>query len=168
MVSEGVLYSFSDLSDRYQRVMLNNKGKTYSSQRTINNCRIAPRQYSWSCPVRNFGNDLLAESVESGVGICCYGDDINLVVAASDFNELVNRGVEIFRKTTEWVSTNQLVMNKQKTASIIFKTKQNKLIRPSILARDCKIDIGQEIKFLGIYIDEHLDWVSQIEQFLKT
>ena len=71
----------------------------------------------------------------------------------------------ILQKTKKWFQKNRLLLNENKTNIIIFKTKMNKNVIPEkVNFNENQLDIQTTTKFLGVHIDEFLDWSGHIEK----
>jgi hypothetical protein len=58
-----------------------------------------------------------------------------------------------------WLCENDLVVNTTKTVAISFHSSQSKISpKPNIFLQNSKIAYKSEMKFLGIYIMENLNW----------
>ena len=95
-----------------------------------------------------------------------FADDTTIYYSHSNLNTLytnLNKDLQILN---DWFKTNKLSLNVSKTQYMIFNKKKQR-------AQDAELNIiiGQEnvnqvkyTKFLGIYIDENLDWSKHIQQ----
>lgn len=99
-----------------------------------------------------------------------FADDTNLFYTHDSLSVLmglVNDELEIL---VEWFKANRLSLNIDKTYYIIFSSR-NKNIAPDInnnITIDGKLILRvKNVKFLGIYIDEHLTWNHHIQCISK-
>ncbi len=71
-------------------------------------------------------------------------------------------------KVQSWLSANRLCLNIDKTNYVIFHTPQKLITHNLKLHINC-VDIKQAsfVKYLGIHIDSHLNWKTQINNILK-
>ena len=68
-------------------------------------------------------------------------------------------------KVSNWLIANKLSINvKKKTNYVIFKTRQKKLNNPNlhISLHGELIEQKRSVKFLGVFVDEKLDWKEHI------
>ena len=69
-------------------------------------------------------------------------------------------------KTSEWFQANRLSLNEGKTRFTLFHKLQDRdnlpLQLPSLNINNYKIKGSISIKFLGVKIDEHLNWKDHI------
>ena len=70
----------------------------------------------------------------------------------------------------DWMDENWLKMNSSKTEIIIFGSRQqlSKVTMNSMLINGDKIDIGDCIKYLGVWTDQHLTFKHHIKTKCKT
>lgn len=82
--------------------------------------------------------------------------------------ELTAKAKEFFNLVTEWFTSNKLILNKDKTNVLLFKTKQSNIIKPSQIELNNKeLNLMENAKFLGIYINENLNWSFHINKLIK-
>ena len=93
-----------------------------------------------------------------------YADDTNLIFNDKDIHTLAEKMNSELATIASWFSANKLSLNLSKTTYIIFHS-PNKLV-PS----HQNINLGQTnikraiySKFLGVTIDEHLDWKCHLD-----
>lgn len=95
-----------------------------------------------------------------------FADDTNLFL--SHYNPIVLQSIanEEIEKVNLWLICNKLSLNIKKTNYIIFRSNKNrKLIENICLTIDGQvINRVQSTKFLGIHIDEHLNFRYHIDQ----
>ena len=79
--------------------------------------------------------------------------------------EIVNKELQ---KLSSWFQANKLSINIKKSNFILFKTKQNKQ-KLDLHFSINGIEIGRvnEVLFLGVILDEHLSWKSQIQNVAR-
>lgn len=67
----------------------------------------------------------------------------------------------------QWCGSNYLILNEKKTNEIVFdhRKRQNVVISPVIL-QNSVIEIVPKYKYLGVVIDEKLNWVEQSKHVL--
>ena len=98
-----------------------------------------------------------------------FADDTCIIFASKKMKTmetLINHEVKL---CTEWLKTNRLSLNVDKSKLIIFQSKQ----RPydysnfSIKLNGLKINHSDYVKYLGVYIHKNLSWGYQINQVNK-
>ena len=93
-----------------------------------------------------------------------FADDTNLFLTDNDLKQLQDMVQKEFKKVKTWLKVNKLTLNISKTHFIIFKSKKKKenLNFSEIKVDGEKIKRVQSTKFLGVLIDENLNWKHQI------
>ena len=69
---------------------------------------------------------------------------------------IINR--ELYKVST-WLSANKLALNVSKTKFIMFRTLNKDMHYPMLKLNDTVIERIDKLKFLGIWLDEYLNWV---------
>ena len=101
--------------------------------------------------------------------VSMYADDRSLCYQSSDINEL-NEAINIDLKQLDiWLQGNKLSLNVAKTNSMLVSTKQQHNILKSrnddldLKIRDNDLEIIQKTKYLGVQIDNSLNWKEHIK-----
>jgi hypothetical protein len=95
-----------------------------------------------------------------------YADYISLVITGTNpvqFSIDVNM---VFNNFNEWVRSNLMFLNIEKTHFLQFRTKNIHKINLNITLAEEYITNTTNIKFLGLIIDKNLSWKCHIEQAL--
>lgn len=93
-----------------------------------------------------------------------YADDTNLLVTAPTHRQVMALANESVKKIEEWLIQNKLVLNSSKTKAIFFKTNRSRFVTPeSISINNTNIHTSTATSFLGIIIDETLDWGCHLD-----
>ncbi|CAH0550273.1 unnamed protein product [Brassicogethes aeneus] len=109
----------------------------------------------------------LSNAVDVKIGIP-QADDTNLVVASKNVNSVTSKSNRFIRQDRDWFTKNRLILNEQKTNCILFKTKMFSIITPvNVNLNNNVLNISANTKFLGLYIDENLDWCKHIQELNK-
>ena len=93
-----------------------------------------------------------------------FADDTTILIAHANYNTLINRSNSVLCRLSDWLISNKLILNDDKTKAVIFRP-QGKMIPPiqnTLKILDKKIKIVQNKIFLGINFNEHLCWKNQI------
>ena len=96
-----------------------------------------------------------------------FADDTNLSLHGSDLKELENRANSELMKVSKWFADNQLSVHPKKTYFMLLhpkrKTPNMHLILNGVRIAQCgnKYEV-KSIKFLGIFLDENLNWNEHI------
>ena len=73
----------------------------------------------------------------------------------------MNTEIDMF---SNWLIANKLTINIKKTNFLIFKSRQKKLMKENLNIKIMKESITQRqsIKFLGVFVDQNLNWKEHI------
>ena len=106
-----------------------------------------------------------------------YADDANLLCPLCSFNtstslkdiqreQLSENMNKLHDNILEWLNTNKLSLNVKKTKFMIFHYRQRKIdnLIPNLKTNSEQIERVTEFNFLGLTIDEHLDWSPDIQK----
>lgn len=115
-----------------------------------------------------FINDLPFITTQSHQHIINYADDTNLIVGSKDMQDILTKANHLFAIATEWFEKNKLILNKEKTNILLFRTKQTTVLKPPVIDINNKeLPFSEDAKFLGIYINEYFDWSFHINTVKK-
>lgn len=104
------------------------------------------------------------DSLPSSVHFTMYADDISVIISNPTDNILENNCNNVLTKLNNWFSHNSLHFNAEKTHMIRFHNRQKKCNRLDINMNGTTISNSEEnIKFLGVYLDESLNWKHHCE-----
>ena len=116
-----------------------------------------------------FTHDLHRNINSPHTHVFSYADDTQLVTAGRNYNEVKQNLEEAIRKAKEWYKTNLLHINAGKTEILVIgkpKKLQHLGKLSNIIINEGEerkeIEVKENIKILGIYIDNHLSWSKQI------
>ena len=71
-------------------------------------------------------------------------------------NEHINHYLSL---VVQWLRSNKISLNADKTEIIIFRSKQKQITKyPNFQISGQKINISNKVKYLGIQMEQHLDW----------
>ena len=158
----GLRWLRSYLSDRKQRLSIVKAGRDIKSD--IKSIKLGIPQGSIIGPllfiiyINDLSNATVAATESS---LTMYADDANFHIYAADFPQLLNRTNLVLKLANEYFSRNKLILNKEKTNIVLFKTNHAGFETP----KDVTINKGiyktsNAVKFLGFKIDEKLNWHS--------
>lgn len=155
----------SYLLNRKQRVGVMKNGKLYKSE--IHSCEgVGIPQGSILGPIIFivYANDMHSLHQNFSHCITNYADDTNFVTKAKGFPELVERCGVMYEALGNWFNKNLLNLNEEKTQSMLFKSKHSNLQLHNIVHLDKQaLELSASIKFLGIHIDNALEWHAHVE-----
>ena len=92
-----------------------------------------------------------------------FADDTNLIHFSKSVNRL-NKHVNLdLKNLTYWLNANKIALNVKKTELVIFKHQRKKLDSPiKIKLNRKRLYPSKSVKYLGIKIDESLNWKQHI------
>ena len=92
-----------------------------------------------------------------------YADDANIIIT-SDTVEQASEQIEMLsKKLVHWVSSNGLVLNLKKTKYMIFSQTRNLELSQPLIISDTLIERKNEARFLGVIMDDKLNWSRHIK-----
>ena len=93
-----------------------------------------------------------------------FADDINIIIAHSNYSTLVKIGNEELKNLNDWLIANKLILNSQKTKVIIFRSRGKTLpVSNEILhIAGNPVEIVKNTIFLGLHLNEHLNWKNHM------
>ena len=150
----------SYLTDRQQYVKINN---TSSNLKPVT-CGVPQGSVLGPLFFIIYINDL-ANSSKNGL-FRIFADDTGIFFSNPNIDILVETAISILKKINEWFSVNKLTLNLSKTSYVIFKSKRltNLNIPNSICYENIEIHREPQVTYLGLILDEHMDWNSQTKE----
>lgn len=95
-----------------------------------------------------------------------FADDTFLCAQNTNFTLLENEVNTELDKVADWLSANKLTLNVKKSKYMILSRKRH--IPPlSVLIKENSLEQCSSYKYLGIYIDDNLNWNSHIHYITK-
>lgn len=91
-----------------------------------------------------------------------FADDTNVFLAGKDIHVLVDQIQSELLKLSIWLQANKLTLNLDKTQYMVFHRAKRKTFDINIKINDCVIEQVIYTKFLGVIIDNRLDWTNHI------
>ena len=158
------LHTFTDASgDAYgvvTYVRYQYKDGTVSTSLVASKTRVAPLSAT-KIPRLDFllySNDLPSSS--SKLVFRLFADDTNIFYSSNDSDELQKVINEELSNVLKYCAANMLSINFKKTNYMIIATPKKKT---NISITTCCIEQKSQIKYLGVFIDEHLKWDAQLQ-----
>ena len=96
-----------------------------------------------------------------------FADDTNVFLTAPDNNLLFIKAQHILQKLRTYLDANYLHIHLKKTKFIHFKTPRTNEVSYELFYNDHKIERVEEIRFLGVIINESLNWGSHIDKVIR-
>ncbi len=104
-----------------------------------------------------------------------FADDSNLFVIDNSLQTLYNKANSELASLSRWISSNKLHINYDKTTYILFdqvKKAPGTIVDSTVSVLPLQINnhtIGREryVKYLGVYIDDKLEWTEHITHVTK-
>ena len=111
-------------------------------------------------------NDIVRSCHKSNLVL--FADDTNLLIEHTDFKELINLASIEIQQISHWFQINKLSLNIDKTQFMIFGTPRRQIpFEPTIAINNKQVERVRVIKFLGVYIDDLLNWKFHIRDKSK-
>jgi hypothetical protein len=96
-----------------------------------------------------------------------FADDTTVYISGNNLKFLYRKMNEDLKHLTKWFDNNSLSLNVQKSCYILFRTKnKNPDFKGKIKVGNMDIKQVSHTKFLGVIIDEYLDWNMHIKHLL--
>ena len=101
--------------------------------------------------------------------VSMYADYTSLCHMGNDVSKLETAINEDLKLLDKWLKGNKLSLNVAKKKSMLICTKpkrrilENNDIKLTLMIRDREIDLVDEIKYLGVNLDDSLSWKEQIK-----
>ena len=161
MSEETLLWIKSYLSNRKQKT----KFKNYTSEEMVVTSGVPQGSIIGPLLFLCFTNDIAAV-FEGKCKIVSYADDTQLLIDASNLDELIKKIENIITLAQQWYTANSMKNNIGKTEVLIINNKNADLRNIRIKVKDegklITIKPQTYIKVLGILIDNQLNWTKQI------
>ena len=109
-----------------------------------------------------FINDVI--SIESA-GKVLFADDAVFYVTDNSLSRCVDKIRTCISDLNEWFDNNKLILNVDKTKLMFFSPKKDKNV-PVIMYQDKSIEWVNSIKYLGIILDNNMNFVLQSRDVL--
>lgn len=112
-----------------------------------------------------FVNDLInyINSIFPDTPLTVFADDTNAIVEANNIQELSAKVNAVLTVFNSWFESNKLKINTEKTKVMLFSTTARNKDNMTIALNEVKIDLVNEVKFLGVYIDKYLNWKRELQ-----
>jgi len=105
--------------------------------------------------------------LEGNSKIVFFADDANMKISADNEYEVEDIAQVNISSLNSFFTENNLCVNANKTNLITFTTQQRKPFKPKIKINDQIISQTKSTKFLGLIIDETLNWSEHVSMILS-
>jgi hypothetical protein len=96
-----------------------------------------------------------------------FADDTSVIISKDNYDDFKQTSNLVLYRMCEWFDTNQLVLNVEKTNTVKFTTTNLPHYPLAVRYADKHIKETTTTKFLGIQIDNHLNWKSHIDHIIR-
>ena len=112
-------------------------------------------------------NDLTKCVTNSNISL--YADDTCIYSSDKDVVNVVDALNNDLRVVNKWLVNNKLALNAKKCECLLVGSRKRikDAVVPDVIIGKEKIQRVKCVKYLGIMIDEHLDWSTQVETLSK-
>ena len=148
------------LSNRKQYVCFNN---ALSSQMNIT-CGVPQGSILGPLLFILYVNDIV--NCSKVLYFILFADDTNIFYASKNYSDLMNIVNSELCKLSEWFKANKLSLNIKKTHYIMFGNKSKACFDSNfhIVIENNTLERVSSTKFLGVFVDEDLNWKSHASQ----
>jgi len=95
-----------------------------------------------------------------------FADDTSIIVKSPNPKDFQTNMVKAFDRVHKWFKVNSLSINVKKTHYIQFKTKNKPTFDINIVCVNNSVTPVTDIKFLGIYLQDSINWSCHIEYII--
>jgi len=95
-----------------------------------------------------------------------FADDTGIIVKSPTLDDFQTNKFKAFDSVNEWFKVNSLSINVEKTHYIQFKTKNKPSLNINITCDNKSITPATNIKFLGIYLQDSINWSCHIDYII--
>jgi hypothetical protein len=96
-----------------------------------------------------------------------YADDITIIVSSNDLNPLNYKLNIVMNRISKWFQNNHLVLNLKTTHMIQFTTAKAHEYPLHIVYNNQDLNIDENVKFLCMHLDCHLNWKQHSDNLVK-
>jgi hypothetical protein len=95
-----------------------------------------------------------------------FADDTSVIISNRNFKDFSATSNVVLSRMIEWFAANKLILNLENTNVMKFVTKNLPHCALTIGYKDKYIEEVVNTKFLGIHLDNHLNWKDHIDQII--
>ena len=137
-----------------------------AAQATIDPCGNAAFKREFFLPLLDRLLNEIEKRFSAGAGSNMYADDTSISYASNEINELFNEIKGELDLVSSWMRQNKLSLNAEKSEfMLIGHPKQLNKAKdfPDLEVDDQKLCRAQKTKYLGVIIDESMNWEEQLK-----
>jgi hypothetical protein len=157
----------SYVSDRYQRVLINNSCSNITTFSEWGKIKLGVPQGSILGPVffSIYINDL-SNVIADPLKLILFADDTSIIITNPSPSKVKEDNNNIIDNINDWFRGNSLSLNFDKTYFLRFRPKNSYEINIKISCDNKLIKGTKNTKFLGLDIDSSLLWKNHIDQMM--
>ena len=110
-------------------------------------------------------NDL--PNISDKLNFFLFADDTNIYYESDNLLELEKTVNEELRKLCLWLNINRLALNVGKTNFVIFRANKKLTHNVTLIMNKKALAQKDHVKYLGVFIDQHLKWNYHISNISK-
>ena len=117
-----------------------------------------------------YNADLIDIPVGSNEGAAAYVDDAILITTAPDFQQTHDILTDMMSRpggAIEWSNAHNSKFEYSKLALINFAHTNSKKTRSSLVLPNTVVEPTTNVKYLGVYMDQHLQWNTHVAHAIK-
>ena len=96
-----------------------------------------------------------------------YADDANIILTGDTIDIIVRELNLLIDNLVKWVKSNGLALNLKKTKYMVFSRTRNVDLPMPLIIANAVIERKHEARFLGVIIDESLNWTRHVKTVLS-
>lgn len=104
-----------------------------------------------------------------GIASTMYADDTSMQICSTNAHNAIPTVLEVIEHATEWFSSNDLIINKDKTKLLHCAPSNSAKYHSNILTlkNSLPFEFPESLNFLGLILDYNLKWSSHIDALAK-
>ena len=156
----------SYLENRHQRVRIKKDSRNYYSKWKLITDGVPQGSILGPLFFLLYINDLPSAISDLTTPIL-FADDTSLIIANPDGQKFEKEVNETIQKLKKWFHSNLLILNPEKTHFLQFVTKNSNEDQLQRISDNMQISNIEEIKFLGLMINNRLTWQNHINLMIS-